>query len=150
MSNQLGANPTSKTTWQKVMATYNFIGQHIKIVGLLDRLGTENISEMRTNTVIFFLIIAPLFGCKDRYQEGFDKGFADGFDQATNIQRTICLEEIEKAKSICESKNSSSPDYNFYSTEVCGGGGVNVGKKHYSGGKTGCVRVYDDGRVERY
>jgi succinate dehydrogenase/fumarate reductase-like Fe-S protein len=36
------------------------------------------------------------------------------------------------------------------STSVCGGGGVEVNGKHHGAGKTGCVRVYSDGRIEKY
>lgn len=88
-------------------------------------------------------------GCTDRYEEGFQKGFADGFDQATAIHNTICSEKIEEEKRVCNAGNDFSSSFDGYSTEVCGGG-VNVNGKYHSGGKTGCVRVFSDGRIERY
>lgn len=96
------------------------------------------------------IFLLMLYGCKDRYEEGFQEGFADGFDQATAIANGICSEKIEVEKQSCSSKGRQDSFLGGYSTEVCGGGGVNVGGKFYSGGKKGCVRVFSDGRVERY
>lgn len=96
-------------------------------------------------------VICSLFfvGCTDRYEEGFQKGFADGFEQATAIQNTICSEKIDKQKRFCSTASEFSLGSGGYSTEVCGGG-VNVDGKYHKGGKTGCLRVFSDGRVERY
>ncbi len=38
----------------------------------------------------------------------------------------------------------------YTTTEVCGGGGVNVDGRNYSSGKTDGVRVLSDGTVQRY
>jgi hypothetical protein len=35
-------------------------------------------------------------------------------------------------------------------TEVCGGGGVVSNGRHYKGGKTGCVRLLGNGKVQQY
>lgn len=97
------------------------------------------------------LVISSLIfvGCTDRYEEGFQKGFADGFEQATAIQNTICSEKIDEQKRFCGATSEFSSGSGGYSTEVCGGG-ANVNGEHHKGGKTGCVRVFSDGRVERY
>lgn len=84
-----------------------------------------------------------LFGCKDKYQEGYQSGYVDGVIQTENRLKKEYEEKLQDQKV----RNRS---FSVYSTEVCGGGGVNVNQKHYEGGKTGCVRVYSDGRVERY
>lgn len=105
---------------------------------------------LKLNKFIAPLLLIVLVGCKDRYQEGFQKGFKDGFDQATAITETICSEKIEKEKRSCAATSAYPSTFESYSTEVCGGGGVNLNGKYHSGGKKGCVRVFSDGRVERY
>ena len=84
-----------------------------------------------------------IVGCKDKYQEGYQVGFSEGV-MATEAK--LRQEYEEKIKRIEESNRQ----YSVTSTSVCGGGGVNVSGKHYEGGKTGCVKVYSDGRIVRY
>lgn len=107
-----------------------------------------------TRRVLIYLIITlcviSTFGCKDRYQEGYDAGYAEGFSQAKVGVEERCVERLEEEKRSCRNRSYSSSYSSGYSTEVCGGGGVNANGKHYEGGKTGCVRVYSDGRVVRY
>lgn len=86
--------------------------------------------------LVVFILSLILYGCKDRYKEGYDIGYSDGVAITEN-----------RLKNEYEEKNNR---LSVTSTEVCGGGGVNVNNKHYAGGKTGCVRVYSDGRVVRY
>ena len=56
--------------------------------------------------------------------------------------------EREYAAKLQTAQSYTSTTYT--TTEVCGGGGVNVGGRHYSSGQTGCVRVLSDGTVQRY
>jgi hypothetical protein len=98
--------------------------------------------------IAYLAVIAiALTGCSDRYDDGFSAGYAAGL---ANKQEQI-LAECKAKISACERSASSShpPSYST-STEVCGGDGVNFNGKHYSGGKTGCVRVTSDGRVQRW
>lgn len=92
---------------------------------------------------IIFIIVLALYGCKDRYQDGYDAGYATGVSSA---EARLKSEYEEKLRNYEDKTNRLS----VTSTEVCGGGGVNVNNKHYPGGKTGCVRAYSDGRVVRY
>lgn len=93
--------------------------------------------------VVIFFVILILGGCKDRYQEGYVAGYSDGVLQTENRLKN---EYEEKFRNL----DDKSSRLSVTSTEVCGGSGVNVNNKHYPGGKTGCVRVYSDGRVVRY
>lgn len=101
-------------------------------------------------TPIYFLVVAVLFfsaGCADKYQEGFQEGYAQGAKEAEVRIRA----EIEQKMEALQRAASNASSYSATaSTEVCGGNGLNLNGKHYSGGKTGCVRVLSDGRVERY
>jgi len=99
----------------------------------------------------FFMLFSALLllsGCRDRYQEGHDAGFIDGFIAGSKSSDESCEQKIENAKEMCE--QNSRPSFSSYSTEVCGGSGTSVNGKFYPAGKTGCVRVFTDGRVERY
>jgi len=94
-----------------------------------------------------FAAFALLLGCEDRYQSGYEDGYAD-----TNTEARLAGTED------CQERQ---PDYGYrtYSsyqaptrsvtTEVCGGGGVNVDGKHHAPGLTGCVQVFSDGTIER-
>ena len=94
--------------------------------------------------LICVFLIFSLSGCKDKYQEGYQSGYIDGvYDTEKKLKK-----EYEEKISELERKKQNS--FSVSSTSVCGGGGVNLNGKHYSGGKTGCVRVYSDGRVEKY
>jgi hypothetical protein len=96
------------------------------------------------------VLVTVLSGCADRYKEGYEagveSGFRQGFDEATKQSRAECEERVDRQRDRCSISNSRT----YSSTEVCGGGGVTVGGKHHPAGKTGCVRVFADGRVERY
>lgn len=95
-------------------------------------------------------LAALLIGCADKYTEGheagYQSGYRQGFDDANKQATAACEERLRRERRECS--EASSPTYS--STEVCGGGGVNVSGKHYPPGKTGCVRVHSDGRIERY
>ncbi len=93
--------------------------------------------------IVMLSFIFLLSGCKDKYQEGYQSGYVDGVIQTENRLKKEYEEKLQDQK-------ITNRSFSVYSTEVCGGGGVNVNQKHYEGGKTGCVRVYSDGRVERY
>ena len=95
--------------------------------------------------LLFISLLLPiiLLGCKDKYQEGYQIGYSDGVRSMESK-----LEESEKK--LQDEKRKSQRTFSSVSTEVCGGSGVNLNGKHYSGGKTGCVRVYSDGRIEKY
>lgn len=95
-------------------------------------------------TKLFILIsLLVLVGCKDKYQEGYQVGYSDG----VRSMESKLKESEDKLNSL---QRESINSYSSVTTEVCGGNGVNSNGKYYSGGKTGCVRVYSDGRVERY
>jgi hypothetical protein len=91
--------------------------------------------------VFFFPVF--LIACKDKYNEGYQTGFNEG---VIATEQRLKNEYEEKIKKI----ENSNRELSVTSTSVCGGGGVNVGGKHYEGGKTGCVKVYSDGRIVRY
>ena len=92
--------------------------------------------------LISSLLFLLLIGCKDKYQEGYQVGYMDGVASMYN-------KVTEAEKKLEDQKRQSNYSYGYGSTEVCGGG-VNLNGKYYSGGKTGCVRVFNDGRVEKY
>lgn len=94
--------------------------------------------------------LVGVVGCKDRYQEGYDAGYSEGFSRAKFGVEKRCEERIEEEKNSCRDRSYSKRSSGAYLTEVCGGAGVTANGKHYEGGKTGCVRVHSDGRVERY
>lgn len=88
-------------------------------------------------------------GCKDRYQEGFDAGYAEGFSRAKLGVEKRCEERLEEERRAWGDRSYSAGTPRVYSTEVCGGGGVTTNGKHYEGGKTSYVRVHSDRRVEQ-
>ncbi len=113
----------------------------------------QNKNSKKKKPIIYSAILfCSLFsvGCKDRYKEGYEAGYEEGFSQASIVREKSCDERLEEEKRSCRNKSYSSGYSSEYSTAVCGGSGVNVNGKHYQGGKTGCVRVYNDGRVVRY
>lgn len=103
---------------------------------------------MRLLNYTCLIFIAALVGCADKYQEGFQVGYAQGSADAETRVRADFEQKIEALE------RQKASNYSSYSattsTEVCGGAGVNLNGRHYSGGKTGCVRVLSDGRVEKY
>ena len=91
---------------------------------------------------IFLLLV----GCEDKYQKGYETGYLEGVSiTEKRLNELIQLQE-EKIYRLERQSNYSS---GVSSTSVCGGG-VEVNGKHHSAGKTGCVRVYSDGRIEKY
>ena len=93
------------------------------------------------------LLAVCLAGCADRYDEGYAIGFEAGEEAARARAASRCEEQLAEQKEELTSREPSTP---YVTTEVCGGTGVNVNGRHVSGGKTGCVRVYSDGLVQRY
>ena len=80
-----------------------------------------------------------------------DRGYAEGYDYGVAVTEKRLNDLIElQAEKIRRLERQSTTYSGAYSTEVCGGNGVNVNGKHHSAGKTGCVRVYSDGRIEKY
>jgi hypothetical protein len=113
----------------------------------------QNKNSRKQLSLMYPAILLSVFftaSCKDRYKEGYDAGYEQGFSQASVVSEKSCDERLEEEKRSCSNKIYPSGYSSEYSTAVCGGGGVNVNGKHYEGGKTGCVRVYNDGRVVRY
>lgn len=100
--------------------------------------------EMKTKILLVGLLFV-ITGCDDRYQEGYQNGYSDGASFTENRLNKDCEDKLSK-----QERESRASSYSMTSTEVCGGGGINLNGKHYTGGKTGCVRAYSDGRVERY
>ena len=88
--------------------------------------------------------------CTDRYQEGYEAGRIAGAIEARAASERACAIRVAEAEQACQTNNRAQNSPSFVTTEVCGGTGVHLNGKHYPGGKTGCVRVYSDGRVVRY
>jgi hypothetical protein len=95
------------------------------------------------NPLVIFVILGLLAGCRDRFEEGYRAGYADGMVYGVEIAK-----ERARAPTAVEQSKSEFPP--TLTTEVCGGGGVTVDGKHYRPGKTGCARVMGDGTVQRY
>jgi hypothetical protein len=93
------------------------------------------------------VLTLTLSGCKDKYKEGFDDGFVQG---TASTEARLRKEMDEKIETLKRESERSTYNYGGLSTGVCGGGGVTVNGKHHSPGKTGCVRVHSDGRIEKY
>lgn len=103
---------------------------------------SEGPQKMKKLLILAFLSISVLIGCKDKYQEGYQVGYMDGVASMDAKVR-------DAEKRLEDQKRQSNYSLGYGSTEVCGGG-VNLNGKYYSGGKTGCVRIFNDGRVEKY
>jgi hypothetical protein len=88
-----------------------------------------------------------LTGCGKKYEEGLQEGYARG---AADAEARVRGELEPQIASLKQQYSSSVSSLQISSTSSCGGSGINLNGKYYSGGKTGCVRVYSDGRVERY
>lgn len=105
--------------------------------------------------IVFSLCSCLLVACEGRYQEGYERGYSDGAMASELKFGEELKREREKNRDLqsqiqeLEGQIHTS-HYDSYSTEVCGGGGVNVSGKYHAPGKTGCVRVFSDGRIERY
>lgn len=97
---------------------------------------------MRTFYLVLLVLMAS--GCSDKIGDAYNSGFADGVKATEQRLQGEFERKLRDMERSCSNYGSSG------STEVCGGNGVNVNGKHYSGGKTGCVRVFEDGRVQRY
>ncbi len=92
----------------------------------------------------YFFFLPQLIGCKDRFDEGFSAGYAAGVSDTTT---RLKLEHEQKMLELDRQRASTNA---VTSVQTCGGAGVNLNGRYYEGGKTGCVRVYSDGRVVRY
>ena len=97
--------------------------------------------------ILITLVFLLLSGCEDQYQKGYTAGYAIGVSITQNKLNEVIETQAEKIKAL---ERPSRPSLSGYSTEVCGGGGVHANGIHHSAGKTGCVRVFSDGRVEKY
>jgi hypothetical protein len=99
-------------------------------------------SQLTKFKKIFFVLALTfvfLSSCENHYERGYSDGYADGYEAGKQV-----------AMENCEDNISGSFLSRSVTTEVCGGGGVNVDGKHISPGPTGCVRVYSDRTFERY
>lgn len=86
-------------------------------------------------------------GYQEAYEEGYEAGLAAGKLDAKKAVKVPEVCEPESEASAAAAPNwTSGPAF----TEVCGGGGVDVGSTHIQPGESGCVRVFNDGRIERY
>lgn len=80
-----------------------------------------------------------------------DRGYVEGYDYGVAVTEKRLNDLIElQAEKIRRLERQGTTYSGTYSTEVCGGNGVDVNGKHHGPGKTGCVRVYSDGRIEKY
>jgi hypothetical protein len=84
-------------------------------------------SQLSTRRALLYSLIAlsviSTLGCKDRYQEGYDAGYAEGFSQAKIGVEKRCEELLDEEKRSCRDRSYSSRYSSGYSTEVCGGAG---------------------------
>lgn len=95
--------------------------------------------------LLILATFAVLVGCNDRFDGGYRTGFADGLregEKAEAEKAAAAERERRRRESLATARSVT--------TEVCGGGGVNFNGKHIRPGKTGCVRVFNDGTVQRY
>lgn len=99
-----------------------------------------------TKIITPLLMALTLSSCSDRFDEGYRNGYAIGYSAGERAGMEQASKKAEEERRY----SYEPPSYSGSSTEVCGGGGVNVNGKHYSAGKTGCVRVMSDGTVKRY
>jgi len=108
------------------------------------------VNLMRHIIILIFLAAVLLQGCEDRYAEGYQDGYDEALAAAESRfkMKVAALEECEDEQS--EAYYGGGASYRSVTTEVCGGAGVNLNGKHISPGKSGCVRVYSDGTIERY
>ena len=97
--------------------------------------------------LVIVTIAVLLSGCQDKYQQGYETGYVDGVQATENKWKEVVELQTEKIERL-EGRNTFNSG--VHSTEVCGGGGVNVNGKHHGPGETGCVRAYNDGRIEKY
>jgi hypothetical protein len=105
------------------------------------------VEEPKMKRLLFISIVILLAGCEDKYQKGYEAGYAEGALVTKNRLNELIELQAEKIRRLDGQSTSYSSGY---STEVCGGNGVDVNGKHHSAGKTGCVRVFSDGRIEKY
>ena len=103
--------------------------------------------QVSISKILFLSILIFLTGCEDKYQKGYETGYLEGVSVTEKKLKEIIELQEEKIRRQ-ERQSTYSPGVS--STSVCGGGGVEVNGKHHSAGKTGCVRVYSDGRIEKY
>jgi len=94
--------------------------------------------------------LVVLCGCEDKYQTGYAAGHAAGYAQANAAAERRVAEVRAELERENRDANAIRESFNSVETTVCGGGGVNLNGKHYSGGKTGCVQVLSNGTVRRY
>lgn len=100
---------------------------------------------------LLLLVAFVSSGCSERYKEEYEKGYQAGYADGQHDARNECDEKLKKERTTCQEEiESLTREPSATSTEVCGGGGVNFNGRHYAGGKTGCVRVFSNGKVERY
>jgi hypothetical protein len=96
-------------------------------------------------------LIAVLFAIVLSYEKVQDSGYVAGYNDGIAVTEKRLNELIElQAEKIRRLEKQGATSSGVYSTEVCGGNGVDVNGKHHSAGKTGCVRVFSDGRIEKY
>lgn len=110
-----------------------------------------NLFYQFSTITLLFLVSLVSFGCSDRFKEEYEKGYQAGYAEGQYYAEKECDEKLKKERTTCQEEiESLTRESSFSSTEVCGGGGVNLNGRHYAGGKTGCVRVFSNGKVERY
>lgn len=92
-----------------------------------------------------------VLACGDGYQEAYDAGYDAGL-AAGKLNATKAVKDPEACGPEPEASADAQPSWTSgpLFTAVCGGAGVDVGSTHIEPGESGCVRVFGDGRVERY
>lgn len=96
-------------------------------------------------------VVEFVSACGNGYQEAYDAGYEAGLAAGT-LDAKNAVKVPEACEPESEARAAAAPGWTSGPafTEVCGGGGVDVGSTHIEPGEAGCVRVFNDGRIERY
>lgn len=85
------------------------------------------------------------------HKQAYEAGYADASVKLKNVYERRVQEMEATHRREVEVLKSQIPGPSLtQSTEICGVDGANVNGRHIDGGKTGCVRMYSDGRYERF
>ena len=113
------------------------------------------VKPYRTNLATLCCAISVLFvGCGNDCGDAYDAGYAAGMVAGSSRHDGIAQGAQSSQECPPDPATSAQPRTGWNagptSTEVCGGGGVDVGTDHIEPGDSGCVRVFGDGRIKRY
>jgi hypothetical protein len=104
-----------------------------------------------TRAALVVPVLVLVSGCGDRCKQAYDAGYKAGLAAGT-LNATKAAKGTDAFAPEMEASAAAQPNWTSgpVFTEVCGGAGVDVGSSHIEPGESGCVRVFSDGRIERY